>query len=131
MSEENCTDSIKTKYDLSFWKGNDDGYRFTFYDTYTDEEKVLSDLTGCQIVFRAVNTPNTMVFRKDLPISDPPTLGYVDLVLTPEETRQIRLGMKYEIEIRIPRVGDDPQEVTLLYGSIIAGGGINDDGNPP
>ena len=110
---------------LNVWQGNSFALDLRLA-TIDGNTKTPVDLTGSEIVFRAVWTGGSV--RKSstdndgLEITDAED-GRIRLSLTVSETRALPLGeVRYEIERRI---GDE--QTTILYGMLKTHGWANDD----
>lgn len=113
------------KYDIVTWTGTD------FSESYEAQNDDLTafDLTGSELVFRALDASGTELFRfssedaTELEITDA-SAGEYTFSLTGAQTRLVPLGRvaKYEIERRV-----GTSQESFMAGFLIGEGGANDD----
>lgn len=110
---------MPTQKDFEIWIGND----FQRLLTLKDASGAVVDLTGATLVFRAINSANTQIFRKELTVATPAS-GQALLSISAIETRDMPTdrSLRYEVEHRAGGI-----QTTLLYGNLNAKGGVNDD----
>lgn len=114
-----------TRVDLEIWIGSDFSQDF---ELLQDNDSIF-DLSGSEIVFRAVDGKGTELFRltsvsdSEIEITDA-SAGEFTLSLSSSQTRLIPQGRvaQYELERRLAGTQEP-----LLSGFFIAEGGINDD----
>lgn len=118
--------STPKNYLLKVWRGNTFKQDLIFYDV-EDGVKTPTDLTGSDYILKIVlsdedATEVVKTIGDGITVDDPLT-GKISLLLTANETRLIPLGISsYELEKHI-----NGEEYTVLYGSLSASGGANDD----
>lgn len=113
------------KYNMTIWRGNDYDVSFSFKKS----DGTALDMTDIDVVFRSEWPSGSIrLASDDVPTGSyiektSPSGGLVSLHFDPPGTREFPLGKAdYEIEFRA-----SGEEVTVLSGSVILVGGVNDD----